>query len=137
MDLDAVIKRPKEMEDYLAHYGWHFNKKMCDYAVSLMKVKNPSSGKEEAVEAMRRDEVLELLKRYNIKLENDTMYDSTFVANMCKADYMKKSISDDQHMAMYIQDTIDDVDAADGSVMYCWYAKMRKAGKPIEWEDML
>lgn len=137
MDLDAVIKRPKEMEDYLAHYGWHFNKKLCDYAVSLMKVKNPSSGKEEAVEAMKRDEVMELLKRNNVKLENDVMYDSTYVANMVKADRWKSSVDDDRHHALAIKDDIDDIDAADGSVMYCWYAKMRKAGIPIMWEDML
>lgn len=33
------------MEAYLSNFGWHFNKKMCDFAVSLMKKINPATGK--------------------------------------------------------------------------------------------
>lgn len=33
---------PEEMRRYLRHYGWHFNKKACDYAVSLIRKKNAS-----------------------------------------------------------------------------------------------
>lgn len=43
--LDIRDKRPEEMEAYLSNFGWHFNKKMCEFAVSLMKKLNPSTGK--------------------------------------------------------------------------------------------
>jgi hypothetical protein len=42
------------------------------------------------------------------------MYDSVYVANMCKADFLGSSIVDDVHMALYVKDVIDDPDATDG-----------------------
>jgi hypothetical protein len=35
--LDIYDDMPKYMRKYLQHYGWHFNKALCDYAISLMK----------------------------------------------------------------------------------------------------
>ena len=35
--LDAYDYKPKEMVAYLRHNGWHFNKKMCEWAVAQMK----------------------------------------------------------------------------------------------------
>jgi hypothetical protein len=37
MRLDTYSKLPSGLEDYLSCYGWHFNKKLCDFAVSQMK----------------------------------------------------------------------------------------------------
>lgn len=48
-----------------------------------------------------------------IKLENDSGYDACYVANMCKADYYKRSIADEAHLALFVKDYIDDVDAYD------------------------
>ena len=35
--LDTYDDMPKYMKQYLRNYGWHFNKALCNYAVSLMK----------------------------------------------------------------------------------------------------
>jgi len=35
--LDSYDDMPKYMRKYLQNYGWHFNKALCQYAVSLMK----------------------------------------------------------------------------------------------------
>ena len=35
--LDVYDDMPKYMRKYLQNYGWHFNKALCNYAVSLMK----------------------------------------------------------------------------------------------------
>jgi hypothetical protein len=56
---------------------------------------------------------------------------------MCKADYLGSSIIDEKHMALYIKDVIDDVDAPDGTVMRQWYAKMVADGQPVPWEYFL
>ena len=40
------------------------------------------------------------------------MYDYVFVATMCKADYLGSSIKDENHLVLYVKDTIDDVDAS-------------------------
>ena len=57
-----------------------------------------------------------VLKQYSLDLENNVGYDYIFVANMCKADYYGSSIEDEKHFALYIKDTIDDEDAADGKI---------------------
>ncbi|ASM66449.1 DUF7841 family protein [Bacteroides caccae] len=135
--LDIRDRRPEEMEVYLSNFGWHFNKKMCEFAVSLMKKLNPSSGKKERIEPISKEKVDELLTRYGIKLENNVLYDYVYVANMGKADFLKSSIPDEAHLALYIKDTIDDSDAPDGTTMRRWYATMIAAGEPVEWDEML
>lgn len=136
--LDSFDKnRPEEMDVYLAHNGWHFNKKMCDFAVSKMRKRNPSTKKTERIEPYSKDQVDELLTKYGVLLENSKGYDYVYEANKCKADFLKSSITDEAHLALYIQDVIDDVDAPDGMVMRMWYATMVASGTPIEWSDML
>ena len=56
---------------------------------------------------------------------------------MCKADFLGSSVPDEKHMAMYIKDVIDDVDAPDGLLFNRWYADVCYKGIAIEWEDML
>ena len=135
--LDIRDRRPEEMDAYLSHFGWHFNKKMCEFAVSLMKKMNPQTGKKERIEPISKEKVDELLARYGIKLENNVLYDYVYWANQCKADTFKSSVPDEAHMALYIKDMVDDPDAPDGMAMCMWYAKMNRAGEPVEWDEML
>ena len=108
--LDIRDRRPEEMEAYLSHFGWHFNKKMCEFAVSLMKKMNPQTGKKERIDPISKEKVDELLARYGIKLENNVLYDYVYWANQCKADTFKSSVPDEAHMALYIKDMVDDPD---------------------------
>lgn len=124
------------MKRYLKHYGWSFNKKMCDFAVSLMKFKS-DSGKMERIKPMTKEVVDELLKTYGVTLDNAVLYDHVYVANMCKADFLGRSVVDDACMAQYIKDVIDDPDAGDGNVFVAWYAKMVHSGQPIDWDEMV
>lgn len=71
------------------------------------------------------------------KLENNTLYDYVYVANMCKADFLGSSVPDEGHLCKYIKDVIDDVDAYDGIVFNRWYADMCRSGVPIDWEEMI
>ena len=123
------------MKEYLSAYGWHFSKKMCEWAISRMKVEK--NGKPEKLDAMKRDEVEELLKKLAVKLENDKGYDAVYVANMAKADYFKSSIPDEAHLAMFVKDYIDDVDSYPGMPFTRFYADCIGSGTPIMWEQML
>ena len=125
------------MEAYPSNFGWHFNKKMCDFAVSLMKKINPATGKKERIEPISKEKVEELLTKYGMKLDNNSLYDFVYVSNMGKADFFKSSIPDEQHLAVYVKDVIDDPDAPDGTTMRRWYATMIAAGEPIEWDEMI
>ena len=97
------------MREYLAAYGWHFSKKMCEWAVSQMKCKDDATGKLKRLEPMKKDEVDELLKKNGVKLEKDAGYDACYVANMAKNDFYKRSIADEAHLAMFVKDYVDDV----------------------------
>lgn len=77
------------------------------------------------------------LLRYGITLENDTLYDAVYVVNMAKNDFWGSSISDEQHLYLYIHDVIDDADGYDGIVFNRWYADMCRKGIPIDWEEYL
>lgn len=123
--------------EYMDMYHWHFNKKACDYAVSLMKRLNTATGKKEKIEPYSKEQVEEMLTRQGVKLENNKGYDFVYVANMAKADYWKSSIEDEKHLALYIKDTIDDIDAGEGSVMRCWVAKMYASNNAIFWDEFL
>jgi hypothetical protein len=129
--LDLYDEMPKDMRKYLMHNGWHFNKSLCNFAVSLMR----KYGKK--LEPITKENVDRLLEMNNIELHNNVGYDYVFVANMCKADYYGSSITDDKHVALYIKDTIDDEDAADGTTMRRWYATMVANGVIIDWDDTL
>lgn len=132
MRLDARDKLPSGMEDYLSAYGWHFSKRMCDWAVSKMYKKD-----EKPITPMTKEKVEDLLKRYGIKLENDFGYDSIFVANMGVADYMGSSIEDEKHLASYIKDYIDDPDGYEGLPFTRFFADCIGSGTPINWEDVI
>lgn len=65
------------MEAYLANYGWHFNRKLCTFAVSQMKRLNAASGKKERIEPITREKLAELLAHYGVVFENDVLYDGS------------------------------------------------------------
>lgn len=126
---------PEAMVAYMRHYGPHFNRKLFEFAVSLMT--KEQNGKETRVTPYSKEQVKNLLGSNGITLRNDQLYDSTYVACMCKADFLGSSISDEKHLAMYIKDVIDDPDGYDGIVFNRWYADMCYTGVAIDWEEML
>ena len=128
---------PREMRTYLSHNGWHFNKRACEYAVKMMKRKNPASGKTERIEPYTKEQVEDMLAKYGVTIEDTSNYDFVFVANMGKADYLKSSIPDEAHLALYVKDVLDDIDAGDGVTMRRWYATMVANGDGVEWSDLL
>lgn len=136
--LDAYDIKPEAMTEYLRHYGYHFNKKACEYAVSLMRKRNDSTGKSERIKPYSKEDVEAMLTKYGVTIESQSvLYDHVYLANMIQADYLKKSIPDEVHMANHIKAVIDDVDSPDDTVFFVWYARCVHAGIPIEWEDLV
>ena len=126
--LDYYDDRPTSMVNYLKYYGQHFNKKLCNFAVSKMKHGKPVITKEKCDE---------ILQNNGVKLENNELQDYVYVLNMGNNDFMGSSIIDEKHLALYVKDVIDDKDGYDGIVFNRWYADTVVQGIPIEWEDML
>lgn len=122
------------MRRYLQYNGWHFNKQAYEFAVSLMR-KLGEDGKKMRVKQMAKQEVDTMLQNNGVDIENKGNYDYCYEAMVCKADRWGSSIEDDMHMAKYIKDSCDDIDAADGSIMRCWFAKMTASGVSVPWEE--
>lgn len=137
MPLDVYDMKPEGMIAYLRYNGWHFNKKMCEWAVEHMMKLNASTGKMEAIEPIDKETVDELLKAHSIELENSTGYDYVYVANMGKADFYKSSVPDETSLAKFVKDVVDDADQADGFIFNRFYADCNHNGFGIPWEDVL
>jgi len=123
---------PEALVNYMRHYGPHFNRKLCEFAVGMM-----TKDDGQKITPYNKEQVKTILTRYGIVLKNDQLHDSTYVANMCKADFLGSSVQDENHLALYIRDMIDDPDGYDGLVFNRWYADMCYSGIAIEWEEML
>lgn len=134
--LDIYDELPEDMIQYLRYNGRHFNRKLVKFAISLMKVRD-SNGTELPVDEITKNQLDEMLERYNVKLTNNQGYDYVYVANMCKADFLGSSIIDEAHLCLYVKDVIDDVDGYDGIVFTRWYADMCRNGIIIDWYNCL
>ena len=126
---------PEGMKSYINNYGCRFNKKLCEEATRNMYKK--VNGREEPIQPYTKEQVENLLKQNNIKLERGKLYDCVYVANMCQADYLGKSVPDLNHLAMFVRDMIDDPDAEEGFIFNRFIADCMFMNNPIEWEDVI
>lgn len=134
MRLDSRQLFPEDMETYLEFNGWHFNKKMCQWASSKMYRKS-SDGSKEYIKPYTLEELQSIQNNMGIKF--DLSYDAVYVANMVKADFLGSSIVDDRHLLLYVKDVVDDPDAYDGMPFTRFYADCIGAGVSIPWEDLV
>ena len=134
-NLTQYEEYPEAMLIYMRNYGPHFNRKLFEFAVGLMTKK--VDGEEKKIIPYSKEEVDNILKFQGVEVERNQLYDAAYVANMGKADFLGSSISDERHLALYVKDVIDDIDADDGIVFNRWYADMSYSGIAIDWEDML
>lgn len=130
--LDTYQAIPEDMENYLLHYGKHFNKYMYEWAVSKMKKKDGTT-----IKPITKEEFTKKLALFGIRLENDVLYDGMYVHCMGMADYYGSSIIDEKHLFLYVKDSVDDVDAVDGQIFNRFYADCCIKGIPIDWSNML
>ena len=134
-NLTQYDEYPEAMLIYMKNYGPHFNRKLFEFAVGGMT--QLIDGKERKIMPYSKEEVDNIIILNGIKLDRNQLYDAAYVANMCKADFLGSSIKDEKHLALYIKDVIDDVDAYDGIVFNRWYADMSYSGIAVDWEAML
>lgn len=130
--LDTYDTMPKAMRAYLSNYGWHFNKKLCEWAISMMRDRNKAK-----LSLYDREKVESMLKQNGVEITTDKLYDAMYVLHMARADFMGSSIVDEAHLAKYVGDYINDPDGYDGITLTRFYADCMGKGIGIEWEDVL
>ena len=129
MSLDMYDKKPSDMVHYLQYYGWPFNKKMCEWAISRMKHYRKST--------LTKDKVDALLHQYGVVIEKNELYDYVYGQDMAFHDFYNSSIINEEYLAKFIKDYIDDEDGYPEVAFSRFYIDTVKKGIPIDWEGML
>lgn len=119
-------------EEYTDQFGCHFNKKLYEWAVSMMKDRNGNR-----IQPMQKEQVTEFLRVNGVTLKNDKGYDAAYVHAMAKADYYGSSISDDIHLALFVRDFLDDPDGTKTKAFDHFVVDCREKGEPIFWDEMM
>lgn len=134
---DSYEILPSGQREYLSNYGWHFSKKLCEWAVGKME-KEDANGNKKKLQPYTREQVEGMLKQQNIELKNNkSIYDAVYVANMAKSDYLGSSIPGEQYIVKFIKDYLDDPDGYEGIALTRFYADCNGKGLPLFWEDFM
>lgn len=94
------------------------------------------TGKLKPVDIKGQEEVDKMLEQYGQMPENDKGYDAVYLFHLAKADY-PKTLPNDQVIASFIKETLDDPDTSEETTFRRWLATMVGNGEPIIWEDMI
>ena len=113
-----------------------FSKKLAEWAISNMEVKDLATKMMTPLKAKSLDEVEEILKANNVELHEEFVYTGWYLYNMALADY-PKTLQTNEQRAMFVEETICDPDGMPENVLACFVAKMCNAGVPIYWEKYL
>lgn len=113
-----------------------FSRKLAEWAIDNMEVKDASTKEVKKLKEHSIEEMESVLKQYKVELPEEFVYTAWYLYNMTFADY-PKTIKTDEQRAMYIDETICDVDGSPENVLNCFVAKMCQAEQPIFWENYL
>lgn len=126
-----VTKRyNSDKEKYIDKYGLHFNEKLYKFALSLMCHANKTTN-------LTEDQILAMLERFKISLRLNHPYDVYYVANMSYHDFYKSSLKDEEHLALFMKDYLEDEDGYKGLPFCRWLTDMEYKSIEINWKDML
>ena len=120
------------MEAYLEEYGYHFNKKLFEFATGMMEDRTGNR-----LQPWNKEKVESFLKSNGVTLRNNMGHDAAYVLNMARSDYWGSSIADDMHLALYVRDYLDDPDGTKTRAFDEFYINCVAKGVPVFWDDMM
>lgn len=119
-------------EEYVEQYGLHFNKKLYEWAVSMMRDRD---GK--AVPVLTKEQVAEWLRTNGVTLKNDKGHDAAYVRAMLYADCWGSSYTTDKQLALGVKDFLDDPDGTKSKAFDHFVVDCRGKHEPIFWDEVL
>lgn len=120
------------MTEYLSAYGWHFSKKMAEWAISMMRDRNDN-----AVKPLEKSTIEEKLRSYGIDCSKIVGHDVVYVEAMLRSNCYGSSYEDERHLMKGVGDFFNDKDGYEGQALTRFHADCIGKGMPIYWEDML
>lgn len=119
-------------EEYIDQYGPHFNKKLYEWAVSMMTDRNGNK-----VPAMAKEQVESWLANLGVKIKNNKGWDIPYARAMLFSDYWGNAITTDQQLAYAVADYLDDQDGNPTKPFDHFVVDCRVKSEPIFWDDFL
>lgn len=119
-------------EEYTDTYGFHFSRKLYEWAVSMMRDRNGNR-----IEPKTKEQTDEFLRARGVTLKRNRGYDAAYVLAMGLADYFGSSVPDDTHLALFVKDFLDDPDGTETKAFDHLVVDCRAKGEPIFWDEML
>lgn len=126
----------EERAIYEDSYHGLFSKKLAEWAISKMQVKDPATKTMKHIVERKLDDVKDVLEEYKVELPNEFVYTAWYLFNMAVADY-QKTCKTDELRATFVEETLCDPDGMPENVLDCFVTKMCNAGIPIYWEAMM
>ena len=114
-------------------YHGLFSKRLAEWAISNMEMKDPATKTMKRIVVRKVDDVQEVLKENGVELPSEFVYTSWYLFNMAVADY-QKTCKTDELRATFVEETLCDPDGMPENVLDCFVTKMCNAGIPIHWE---
>lgn len=114
-------------------YHGLFSKKLAEWAISKMEMKDPATKSIKKLVVRKLDDVQKVLEDNKVELPMEFIYTSWYLFNMAVADY-PKTLKTDEQRAMFVEETLCDPDGIPENVLDCFVTKMCNAGEPIYWE---
>lgn len=131
--LDVYESLSQGQRNYLSEYGWHFSKKLAEYATDPKRMKNADGTSHH----WTHEQVKERLEQNGITIQKAKGYDCMYVANMAYSDFYPKPLTSETQIMQYVKAYIDDPDGEDGIALTRYYADTIAKGEPLIWEDFL
>lgn len=114
-------------------YHGLFSKKLAEWAISNMVMKDPATKTVKHIMARKLDDVQAVLQENKVELPSEMIYTSWYLFNMAVADY-PKTLKTDEQRASFVEETLCDPDGEVENTLDCFVTKMCNAGIPIYWE---
>lgn len=126
----------EEKAIYEDAYHGLFSRKLANWAVRRMKMKDDATGRMRPITERSVDDVVEILRNSGVEIQDEFLYTAYYLYHMAIADY-PKALQTDVQRAAFVEETICDPDGDPTNVLACFEAKMCNAGIPIYWERMI
>ena len=117
-------------------YHGLFSKKLAEWAIGKMEMKDPATKSMKKIVVRKLDDVEKVLEENKVELPMEFVYTSWYLFNMAVADY-PKALKTDEQRAMFVEETLCDPDGMPENVLDCFVTKMCNAGEPIFWENFI
>lgn len=119
-------------EEYTDQYGCHFNKRLYEWAVSMMTDRMGNK-----VQPKTKEQVSEFLRSNGVTLANDRGHDAPYVHAMLFSDCWGSSLTSDKQLALGVKDFLDDRDGYETKAFDHFVMDCRRKEMPIFWDEML